>query len=231
VGLHINPIRTVIEIEIVDVGGAHVDAEGVGDLAERDVQAFGFFAIDGDDKLRIAGGVGGEESGEVVAPETSASEVVGNFVEILKSVIALIQEFELESAELAETLHGGRFERDDDGSGNSEQGAAQPLDDGGGGVVAALALLVGPERQEDQAGVGRVASEAEAGDGKGAFDFGKIPGDGDYLLADVLRVFERSPGGSLDGDDEVSLIFGGDEALGHFPEDEVSQAEAGGKQD
>src|ERR1035441_839637 len=104
VGLHINPIRTVIEIEIVDVGGTHVDAEGVGDLAERDVQALGFFAIDGHDKLRIAGGVGGEESGEVLAPEPGASEVVGDFVEILKRVIALIQEFELEPAELAETL-------------------------------------------------------------------------------------------------------------------------------
>lgn len=62
VGLHINTIRTVIEIEVVDVGRTHVDAEGVGDLAERDVQALGFFAIDGDDILWIARGVGGEES-------------------------------------------------------------------------------------------------------------------------------------------------------------------------
>jgi len=65
VGLHINPIRTVIEIEIVDVGRTHINTEGIGDLAERDVQALGFFAINGDDVLRIAGGVGGEESGEV----------------------------------------------------------------------------------------------------------------------------------------------------------------------
>jgi hypothetical protein len=65
VGLHIDAIGTVIEIEIVDVGRTHVDAEGVGDLAERDVQALGFFAIDGDDVLRIARGVGAEESGQV----------------------------------------------------------------------------------------------------------------------------------------------------------------------
>ena len=58
VGLHIDTIGTVIEIEIVDVGRTHVDAEGVGDLAERDVQALGFFAVDGDDILRIVCGVG-----------------------------------------------------------------------------------------------------------------------------------------------------------------------------
>ena len=67
VGLHIHPIRTVIEIEVVDVSRTHVDAERVGDLAQRDVQALGLFAIDGDHILRIAGGVGGEESGEIFA--------------------------------------------------------------------------------------------------------------------------------------------------------------------
>ncbi len=51
VGLDVDAIGTVIEIEIVDVGRTHVDAEGVGDLAERDVQALGFFAVDGDDDI------------------------------------------------------------------------------------------------------------------------------------------------------------------------------------
>ena len=37
---------------------------------------------------------------------------MSNFVEILKGVIALIEEFVLEAAELAETLDGGRFERE-----------------------------------------------------------------------------------------------------------------------
>src|ERR1019366_3473130 len=167
----------------------------------------------------------------VIAPEASASEVVGDFVEILKTVIALIEEFELESAELPETLHGGRFEGDDDGAGNSEEWAAQPIDDGGRGMLAALALRVRPEAQKDQAGVGRTASEAEAGDGEGVLDFRKILADGGHLRGDVSRVFEGRSGGSLDGDDEVSLIFGGDEALGHLPEDKVSETESGGKQD
>ena len=60
VGLHVDAIGAVIEIEIVDVRRTHVNAERVGDLAERNVQALGLFAIDGDDKLRIVRGVGGE---------------------------------------------------------------------------------------------------------------------------------------------------------------------------
>ena len=156
---------------------------------------------------------------------------MGDFVEILKRVIALIEEFELEPAELSETLHGGRFEGDDDGAGNSEERAAQSIDDCGGGVLAALALRVGPEAQEDQAGVRRAASEAEAGNGEGVLDFRKILGDGGHLRGDVSRVFQRRSRGSLDGDDEISLIFGGDEALGHLPEDDVSETESGDKQD
>ena len=62
VGLHVDAIRAIIEVEIVHVGRAHVDAQRVGDLRERDVQALGFFAIDGHQILRIIGGKGGEQS-------------------------------------------------------------------------------------------------------------------------------------------------------------------------
>ena len=98
-------------------------------------------------------------------------------------------------------------------------------------MLAAFALRVRPQAQEDEAGIGRAASEAEAGDGEGVLDFRKILADGGHLGGDVSGVFERGSGGSLDGHDEVSLIFGGDEALGHLPVDEVSETEAGGEQD
>ena len=38
-----------------------------------------------------------------------------------KRVRAMIEQFELESAELSETLDGGRFEGDDESAGNPEQ--------------------------------------------------------------------------------------------------------------
>ena len=50
------------------------------------------------------------------------------------------------------------------------------------------------------------------------------------LLADRLRVFERSPRGRLDDDDEVSLVFVGDEACGHAGKDKISEPQADEKQ-
>jgi len=98
-------------------------------------------------------------------------------------------------------------------------------------VLGALTLRVRPEVQEDHADVGRAASEAEAGNREGAVDFRETSGDGAHLLGDVARIFQRSSGGSLDNDEEISLIFGGDKGLRHVPEDEVSEAETGDKQD
>jgi len=79
--------------------------------------------------------------------------------------------------------------------------------------------------------LGALPPKLKAGDGEGVLDFRKILADGGHLGGDVSGVFERGSGGSLDGHDEVSLIFGGDEALGHLPVDEVSETEAGGEQD
>ena len=85
--------------------------------------------------------------------------------------------------------------------------------------------------QEDEAGVGSGAAKAETGDGEGAANFRDIFRDGGNLPTDFPGVFERSSGGSLNGDDEISLIFGGNEALRHFAEDEVGETESGGEQE
>ena len=96
VGLHVDAVGAVIEIEIVDVGRSHVDAERVGDLAERNVQALGLFAIDGDDKLRVGGGVGGEQADQIFlfARAAFADEVVRGLVQILQGVAGLILDFD-----------------------------------------------------------------------------------------------------------------------------------------
>ncbi len=198
------------------------------DLAERDVEALGLFAIDGDDVLRIVCGVSGEEAGEIFlrALPGGANEVMSGFVEVLQGVTALIEQFVLKSAKLAETLDGGRFEGNDDGAGDSEERAAKAIQDGSGGMLFSLALRVRTKRQEDKAGVGRGAAEAEAGDRKSALNFRDIFCDGGDLPADIASVFERGPGGSLDGDDEITLVFSGNEALRNLAEDEISETEA-----
>ena len=45
---------------------------------------------------------------------------MGGFVDILEGVITLIEKLVLESTKLAEALHGGRFEGDDDSAGDSK---------------------------------------------------------------------------------------------------------------
>ena len=67
-GLHINPIRAIVVIEIVDISGAHVDAQRGTDLAERDTQRLCLDPIDGDQQLRIARRVAGVQADQLIAP-------------------------------------------------------------------------------------------------------------------------------------------------------------------
>src|SRR5271156_5834685 len=228
VSLDVDAIGTIIEIKIVDIGRTHVDAEGVGDLAERDVQALGLFAVDGDDVLRIVRGVSAEESCQVFFRTLGGgtNEVVGGFVEILEGMSSLIEEFVLEAAELAETLDGRRLEGDHDGAGDSEERAAETVQDGSGGMLFTLTFTVRLERKKHETGVGSGAAEAEAGDREGASNFRDIFCNSRNLPADIAGVFERSSGWSLDGNDEVTLIFGRHEALRHVAECVVGEAEA-----
>ena len=53
VGLHVHTIGPVVEVEIVHIRRAHVDAQRIGDLRQRDVQALCFFAVDRDQVLRV----------------------------------------------------------------------------------------------------------------------------------------------------------------------------------
>src|SRR5208283_13372 len=139
VGLHVDAVGAVIEIKIVDVGRAHEHAERVDDLAERDVKTLRLLAVDGDDKLGIVGGVGGEQASEIFALVTGAHEVVGGLVEILQGVAALILQLELESSEFAEALDGGRLEWNNNRVGDSQQRTAQAIEDGCGIVFRSLA--------------------------------------------------------------------------------------------
>ena len=78
--------------------------------------------------------------------------------------------------------------------------------------------------------IGSAAAEAESGDGEHAGHF--FHGlNGDFgLLADVGRVFERGAFRRLHGDDEVTGVFGGDEAARDPLVDPVGETQAGDEQ-
>ena len=67
VGLNVDAVGAVVEVEVVDVAGAHEGAEGGGDLGEGDAHGLGLLTIDGDVQLRIVGGEGGVHAGEAGA--------------------------------------------------------------------------------------------------------------------------------------------------------------------
>ncbi len=48
VRLDVDAVGAVVEVEIVDVAGAHEGVEGRSDLVERDPHSLGFLAVDGD---------------------------------------------------------------------------------------------------------------------------------------------------------------------------------------
>ena len=60
VGLHVYAVRAVVEIEVVDVTGAHVNFQRVSDLVQRNIKALGFFAVNAHHKLRVIGGKAAE---------------------------------------------------------------------------------------------------------------------------------------------------------------------------
>ena len=105
VGLDVDAVGAVVEVEVVDVAGAHEGAEGGGDLAEGNADGLGLLAIDGDEQLRIVGGEGGVHAGEAGAWSAALTDDgVGNAVDIAEGVAAGVLQHELEAADGADAL-------------------------------------------------------------------------------------------------------------------------------
>ena len=62
VGLHVHAIGAIVEIEIVDVGRAHVNLQRVVICWSGTLQAARFLAVDLDHELRIVGGERAEQT-------------------------------------------------------------------------------------------------------------------------------------------------------------------------
>ena len=191
VRLYIDTVGAVVEVKVVHVRRSHVDAESVSDLRQRDVQALGFLAIDGDQVLRIAGAIGGEQTGQILALFSLPDQGMRNLIEFLQGVSTQVLDLELKAAEFTQPLNRGRQEGNHNRSGNSEELAPNPGHDGIGGVFDPLALRIRSQGNKNQPAIGRAPSEAEAGHGKGALGLWHLGHDGVDLLADLLRVIQR----------------------------------------
>ena len=197
------------------------------------MQALGFFAVDGHDKLRISSGVGAEQADQILlfAGATFANEVVCGFVQFLEGMVALVLHFELESTERAEALDGGRFNSNHKGSRYSEHAAANAVEDGRGTLVLSLTLGIRLKRHKNQTAIGRASAKTEARDRERTANFRDGFGDSCNLLANLAGVLERRARGSLHNHDQIALVFIRNETFRDALKYEVREPEAGGEED
>ena len=176
--LHIDTIRTVIEIEVIYIGRPHVDAERVGDLRQRHVQALRFLTVNGYQVLRIVGGERRIKSHQILARCGLPDNVVRRVRQFLEGVRSLVLYHELKAAELSKAANGGRQRREDNRALNPEQARAHSIQNRGGAVLLALALLVRLQRDENQSLIRRGPGKTEAGNGKRSFQLRYV---GEYV--------------------------------------------------
>ena len=107
VRLDVDAIGPIVEVEIVHVSRSHVDAQRVGNLRERNVQALRLLAIDGHQILRIVRGERRDTADQIFALRLLAGSCRGlHSASSSQRVRRLILHYELESAKLSQALHG-----------------------------------------------------------------------------------------------------------------------------
>ena len=100
VRLDINAVRAVVEVEVVDVAGAHERVECRSNLAERNAHGFSLLAIYGYEKLWVVRGEGCVHAGEPGAGDTALTdESMGDTIDVAKGVSARVLQNELEAAD------------------------------------------------------------------------------------------------------------------------------------
>ena len=116
-GLHVDPIRAVVELEVVDVLRPEQDLHRARDLVERQSQRQRPLPIDRDLQLRIVGGERAEEAAARTPDWLPALATAWVALRQLPDVLSgLIQHLELEAAEPAQSRNRRRSESDDDGA-------------------------------------------------------------------------------------------------------------------
>src|SRR6185437_15752482 len=107
--LHVDAICAVVVVEVVDVLRTHEDVQRGGDLRQGNAERLGLVAVHGDQHLRIVGGKLSEDAGELLNALAGGDNLVRHGVEVRERAGASVFEHELESAERADALHGGRL--------------------------------------------------------------------------------------------------------------------------
>ena len=157
VGLDVDTVGPVVEIEVVDVSRTHVDAHGGRDLRQWHAHGLSLGTVDGDEELRVVGGELRVQTDQARSRRVRLGDSrVSDAIDVGKGVAALILQDELEAADGADALDGGRFGCKQNTARNTEQLGPNAAHDRCGVVSSALlgALIHGLQRCEDDARVG-----------------------------------------------------------------------------
>ena len=131
IGLHVDAVRAVVELEVVHVLRPEEDLQRARDLAERQPERERALTIDRDLQLRVVRG----ERAEQARPQlrrlvAGADNRLRRLREARDVAAALIEDLEFEAAEPAQPLDRRRREADDDRAGNAEQRSADASEHG-----------------------------------------------------------------------------------------------------
>src|SRR5207237_5168459 len=126
IGLHVNAIRAIIEVEVVHILRAHVNTQRLSNLADGDANGLGFFAIDLHQLLRIIRRESGEQSSQILPLAAAGNDLVRDGVDVLQGVATQILQFKLKSAKAADAMDYGRLELHHDSSWDTEQLESYP---------------------------------------------------------------------------------------------------------
>ena len=130
IGLHVDAIGAVVEIEVVDVLRAEEHLQGVGDLAHRQSKTARPVAIDVDDELRIVGAKRREQARDPAALVAGCDQRLCRARQPGDVAAGLVEHFELEAAEHRQPLNGWRRKRHDHAARNAEQLTAHAIEHG-----------------------------------------------------------------------------------------------------
>ena len=161
IGLHVNAVRAVVEIEVVDVGGPEQDLHGVRDVRHRDAQALGLLAVDVHDELRIVRRELREEPGQPGRLVALGDQLVGRGLQPLDLPAALVEQLVRKATELPQALNRRRQKRDDHRARDLAEGAEELSDEDLRGMLVALAILEVFQLREHDALVRRGPGESE----------------------------------------------------------------------
>jgi hypothetical protein len=144
IALHVDPVRAVVEVEVVHVLRAEQHRQRIRHLANGQAERSRLVAIDRDDELRIVRRERREQSGHASRLVTRARHLLGDARKLGDLAAAKVENLHLESAERGDALNRRRCDWNDHCAGNAEHLAAQSIQHSIERVLCALAFFEAP---------------------------------------------------------------------------------------